>query len=331
MEGQFIPRPWARNPHIQTVLGSAKLRLTGINQFINTSKEMVINGASGTRLLGYYSKQTIMQGRGLVTLIHGWEGSSDSTYILSTSRYLYEKGYDIFRLNLRDHGNSHHLNEGLFHGALTEETFQAVHSIASLSHGAPYYIIGFSLGGNFALRIALEHSRSEIPRLRHVFCVSPALDPYKATVSIDTSLPIYRHYFLNKWKRSLKKKQSLFPHRYDFHDILKEKTCIALTEAMMPYYPDFDDYREYFKRYTLLGDSFANLAVPVTVIASKDDPIVPVSDYCDLKKNRYFQLLMQNHGGHCGFLNFLPFECWYERKIDHILTQETSLNDSAGS
>jgi predicted alpha/beta-fold hydrolase len=331
MEDFFSPRLWARNPHVQTILGSLTLRLTRTNRMIDASKEMVIDGGSGIRLLGYYSPQPFMPPHGLVTLIHGWEGSSDSTYILSTGKYLYENGYDIFRLNLRDHGNSHHLNEGLFHGALIEETFQAVRNIARLSNQTPYYIVGFSLGGNFALRIALKHSFSEIPLLNHIFCISPALDPYKATVSIDESLPIYRHYFLNKWKRSLIKKQFFFPNRYDFKDMLKEKTCMALTEAIMAYYPDFKDYREYFNRYTLLGDVFANLAVPVTIIASKDDPIVPVSDLHDLKKNQYLHLLIQKYGGHCGFLNFLPFECWYEEKIEHIFTQEQRFNDSVRS
>ncbi len=320
MRTTFIPEPWARNPHIQTILGSMKLRLIGKkNMMIESSREMTIDGGDGVRLLGYYSPQSLMPPRGLVTLIHGWEGSSDSTYIHSTGNYLYDMGYNIFRLNLRDHGNSHHLNEGLFHGALTEEIFQAVRNIADLSDQIPNYLIGFSLGGNFSLRIALRHAFSAIPRLSHVFCISPALDPYKATVSIDESFPIYRHYFLNKWKKSLQKKQSLFPDRYDFRSILNEKTCMALTEAIMPCYPDFRNYREYFNHYTLLGNALRDLSIPVTIIASEDDPVVPVRDFYELNKNRFLQVLIQKHGGHCGFLNFLPFRCWYEGEIAHIL------------
>ena len=113
------------------------------------ARKMIIEGGNGVRLLGYHSQQTSGHSRGLITLIHGWEGSSDSTYVLSTGKYLYERGYDIFRLNLRDHGNSHHLNEGLFHGALIEETFQAIHNISRLSENKPYYLIGFSLGWKF--------------------------------------------------------------------------------------------------------------------------------------------------------------------------------------
>jgi uncharacterized protein len=329
MKHSFIPSFWGRNPHIQTILGSIKFRLSGKSRMMESSREMIVDGGQGVRLLGYYSPNSSISPKGLVTLIHGWEGSSDSTYILSTGKYLYDQGYDIFRLNLRDHGNSHHLNEGLFHGALTEETFQAVRNISLVSNHTPFYIVGFSLGGNFSLRIALKLSPPDIPNLKRVFCISPALDPYKATVSIDTSLAIYRYYFLKKWKRSLLKKQSIFPDKYDFRNILQEKTCMSLTEAIMTHYPDFENYREYFNHYTLLGDTFINLAIPVTIIASEDDPIVPVADLHELTKNKYMQLLIQKYGGHCGFLDFFPIECWYEKIIAHILMQENQTNDTA--
>ena len=321
MRTKFIPKPWIRNPHIQTILGSLRIRSQDRHPMIECAKETIIDGGNGVRLRGYHSLQSFGKSRGLITLLHGWEGSSDSTYVLSTGKYLYDRGYDIFRLNLRDHGDSHHLNEGLFHGALLEETFQAIYNISRLSKNGPYYIIGFSLGGNFALRIALKQSSSRIENLKHIISISPALDPYKATLSIDASLAIYRYYFLNKWKGSLRKKQLLFPDRYDFHEILTMKTCMALTEAIMLYYPDFKSYREYFNQYTLLGDVFANLSVPVTIIASEDDPIVTIDDIHGLRESRYLDISLQAYGGHSGFLDFAPYYCWYEREIEQILRQ----------
>jgi len=321
MSTRFIPKPWVRHPHVQTILGSLKVRARGPHPMIESAKETIVDGGDGVRLLGYHTQQSSGASRGLVTLIHGWEGSSDSTYVLSLGNYLYDKGYNVFRLNLRDHGESHHLNEGLFHGALIRETFQAVQNIAGLSDNKPFYLVGFSLGGNFALRIAVRHSSSPIPNLRHVVSISPALDPYKATVGIDESLSIYRHYFLDKWKKSLQKKQALFPDKYDFHNILHHKTCMALTEAIMPYYPDYNSYAEYFTQYTLRDDFFSNLAVPVRIIASEDDPIVSIHDIRGLKENRYLSISLQRYGGHCGFIDFFPFRCWYEGEIEQILRQ----------
>ena len=50
--------------------------------------------------------------RGLALLLHGWEGSAESSYMRLTAAQLLARGFDVFRLNFRDHGDSHHLNEG---------------------------------------------------------------------------------------------------------------------------------------------------------------------------------------------------------------------------
>ena len=94
---------------------------------------------------------------------------------------------------------------------------------------------------------------------------------------------------------------------------------MGLTEAIMPYYPDFKTYREYFNQYTLRDDFFSDLSVPVTIIASADDPIVSIGDIRALKESRYLRISLQSYGGHCGFIDFFPFECWYEGEIERIL------------
>lgn len=321
MKDSFVPKPWMRNPHLQTILGSIKIRFNPQYQvFRDSSRPMIVNGGDGVRLLGYYSPHPPEQSRGLITLLHGWEGSSDSTYIIRTGFFFHIRGYSVFRLNLRDHGNSHHLNPGLFHGARTEEVYNAVSTISHLSGDTPYYIIGFSLGGNFALRIALVHSERKIENLHHVISISPPLDPYKATLAVDRSFCLYRYYFLRKWKNSLKIKQRIFPDCYHFNSLLRKQTCLSLTEALMHYFPDFTDYRDYFMQYTLLNDTFRHLTIPVTVITSKDDPIVSVQDFYTLYGNEKLKMCIESYGGHCGFIDFPPFECWYLEKILTILT-----------
>jgi len=85
------------------------------------ANEMIIPTNNGVRLLASYSPFKENKSKGTVMLLHGWEGSIGSAYILSAGRHLFENGYSVFRLNFRDHGNSHHLNEGLFYAALIDE------------------------------------------------------------------------------------------------------------------------------------------------------------------------------------------------------------------
>ncbi|MHB8769779.1 MAG: YheT family hydrolase [Syntrophales bacterium] len=319
MEDRFTPAPWARSPHLQTIFGSLSLRTWGQNEMTAASREMIIDAGDGARLLGYHSPQQGRKPNGLIVLLHGWEGSSDSTYMLSTGRFFYRLGYDVFRLNLRDHGRSHQLNQGLFHGALTEETSRAVVNVCRRFSAGPRYLVAFSLGGNFALRIALRPEAAEDSLLSGVFSISPPLDPHKATVAIDSGFPAYRRYFLAKWKRSLKTKQRQFPDLYDFDSILHHRTCMGLTEAIMPYYPQFGDHRSYFRQYTLTGDTLRELKLPVTIFIAADDPVVDAEDFRHLPQTPLLTLSLQRYGGHCGFLAPFPWGCWYERRIARLI------------
>ncbi len=323
MEDHFKPKPWTRNPHLQSIFSSLRIRAMGKNSMADCATEMIIEAGDGVRLQGYLSRRDRREPRGLVLLLHGWEGSSNSTYISHTGRYFFEKGFDIFRLNLRDHGDSHHLNEGLFHSALINEVFNAAHFISNLSNGRPCFIIGFSLGGNFALRIARRYTVMPILNLACVFAISPVLNPLRATLAIDNGLSLYRRYFVKKWKNSLRKKEALFPARYQFDDVLRYNTCMEMTDAVIPRYSPFQDHQEYFKTYTLLGDIFGDLTVPVHIIASADDPVIPVDDFHTLRGNKHFTLSLQRYGGHCGFLDPFPMGCWYERYIDRRLKERT--------
>jgi len=318
-DDKFRPSVIFRSSHVQSILASSRLRVSRKSSMLNNSQEEIISTSSGSKLLSFFSPHPMS--KGLIILLHGWEGSSSSAYILAAGDFFYNLGFSICRLNLRDHGDSHHLNEGLFHGALLDETFDAVNCISQKAENMPVYLIGFSLGGNFALRIAMKNYRTPIANLKHVFAVSPPLDPYKTTLAIDNGYFFYRDYFLKKWKRSLIKKQNLFPQKYNFSKMMQAKTCMELTEDSMIYFKDFNSYRDYFNLYTLHNDSFKKLNIPVRVFISEDDPVIPHEDFQSLRENDFFQISMQKYGGHNGFLDYLPFgfSCWYNEIIAGII------------
>ena len=315
----FMPAFPLRNPHLQTILASLRIRALGANPLRQRSEEILVDGGSGVRLLGYRTLQPGGRSLGLVILLHGWEGSSESTYMLTTGRWLYRSGYDVFRLNLRDHGQSHHLNEGVFDSARIEEVFTAVLNIVAAAGGRPCHLVGFSLGGNFGLRIALRLSPGQAGSLRSIIAISPVLDPLKATHAIDGGFFVYRDYFVKKWKRSLGIKQRLFPASYDFTDVMGLKSCMEITERVIPRYTPYRDVLEYFQTYRLAGADFSRLAVPAAILASEDDPVIPVDDFRALRENDRLRVFIERHGGHCGFLQNLRFRVWFEGLIEGVL------------
>jgi predicted alpha/beta-fold hydrolase len=309
----FSPPILLRNPHLQTVLSSNKLRLINRLAVTKLGQKKIVDAGNGVRLSGILSSPQHPT-KGMVILLHGWEGSANSTYCIRTAEALIKHGYKVFRLNLRDHGNSHHLNQGLFYASLIEEVYHSVAKAADMAGEWPVYIVGFSLGGNFALRVALRCGSEPIKNLRYVYCISPVLDPEKATNRID-AIAYIRHYFMKKWRRSLKKKQILFPEYYDFSKLLTISSVGGLTGALLSSYSHFSSKREYFRSYTLVKEMLRDLPLPATILTAADDPIIPLDDFTQLILNHQTKLIIQPYGGHNGFIEDFSLRSWYEKHI----------------
>ncbi len=318
---QFKPPTLLRNPFVQSYLASTHLRAIGKNRMLEAAREMIVETTDKTRLQGFYSPHP--QSAGLVLLIHGWEGCSDSTYVRCTGRYFFERGYSIFRLNLRDHGNSHHLNNGIFFGSLFKEVFDAVCRVATFEPELPFFMAGFSLGGNYILRLSLQASFQPIPNLVHAVAISPVIDPARATKRID-SRPSFRYYFLRKWRKSLVRKQAAFPGMYDFTDILEINSIYGITEKLLERYSSFESPEDYFDSYSLSGSTLGAITVPTTIITAKDDPIIPADDFENIDISDSTLLSMQPHGGHNGFIESLDLRVWYQPLMLRLFRENTS-------
>ncbi len=310
----FDPPWWLRNPKLQSVLCSTKLRTPRRNPLLAAARPLILEVDGRVRLQGFHSPQPEPPAKGLVIMLHGWEGSADSTYLLSTGRTLYGAGYDVFRLNLRDHGDTHHLNRGIFRASKAAEVHQAVVRAAELARGGPVFLVGFSLGGNFVLRLIRRATLHPIPGLRQAAAVSPLLDPARSTAAID-SIGLFRFYFIRKWKRSLQKKQALFPERYDFGPVLAQKSIWAMSEVIIDQFGQFDSLERYFQTYTLRAEDLSGLDFPVLIITAQDDPVIPFDDFRGLDGAGRVRLIAPAHGGHAGFIDGFPPRPWYESRL----------------
>jgi uncharacterized protein len=313
----YHPVLYLRSARLQTVLASGKMRTWGPNPMLDSARDVIIDAGNGVRLLGSHSPQSARPAKGLVILLHGWGGSIDSSYMLSAGRYLHRNGYDVFRLNFRDHGDSHHLNEGLFYATDLDEVFRGVKKAAEFANGLPVFMAGFSLGANFVLRIACRCLQDPISDLRHAVAVSPVVDPAETTVAIDGSY-VLRSYFLKKWRRSLARKQQLFPQLYDFSEVLTFKSVRAVTDVLLERYSQYDRAEDYFRDYGLVDGVLKDNPAPSTIIAAQDDPVIPARDFRRLRLNGSTGLIMHRYGGHNGFLEKSPFSCWHEQYMVNL-------------
>lgn len=317
----FHPPAFLRNAHIQSILASTRLRRLRIGGHARkleaASEEVLIECLDGTRLIGEYAQQPDTS-RGLVILIHGWEGSSKSTYMLSSGSALFLAGYDVFRLNLRDHGPSHHLNKELFNSTRLSDVLEAVHWIQQRYPHANNYLAGFSLGGNFSLRVAAKAIEYDI-RLNQVVAVCPVLNPVNTMEALDSGWWLYEKYFVRKWKRSLRTKLKHFPE-FDYEkDLLSLKSLREMNHYFVPRFTQFPDAQTYLLGYAIIGDALANLQVPCHIIAAQDDPICGAEDLPNLAKTPNLTIESTHHGGHCGYVSNYRLDSWVDKRLLELL------------
>ena len=167
-----------------------------------------------------------------MVLLHGWEGSAESLYVLSLAQLLFEQRFEVVRLNLRDHGDTHHLNRELFHSCRLPEVIGAVRALQQQLRGRPLQLVGFSLGGNFMLRVAAQAREAGLD-LARVIAVSPVLEPAETLLALKRGLPGYQRYFVCKWLRSLRKKQAAWPGCYDFSELSRMRDLETMTAELV--------------------------------------------------------------------------------------------------
>src|SRR5690606_15003806 len=264
------------------------------------SREVIVDGGGGLRLLGLHAALPGVAPRGMALLLHGWEGSAESAYVGLAAAEFLGRGYDVFRLNFRDHGGTHHLNPGIFHSARIEEVVHAVADVARRMPRPRLVVAGHSLGGNFALRVALRAPAAGIP-LAGVAAVCPVLDPARTMDSMERGLPLYMAHFERSWRRSLARKRALFPEHLELDDRVLRLRMRELTEWLVLRHTDFGSLDAYFDRYSIAGDRLAGLRVPASILTSADDPVIPADDFHALALPAGAWLEVARWGGHCGF------------------------------
>lgn len=314
------------NAHVQTIFSSIGPRRFAIRKEFASHKakqqSMILDCHEGIRLQGFYNLAGNSKASQLVILIHGWEGGADSSYILSMASALLKEGYDVFRLNLRDHGDTHHLNKGIFNSTLVPEVISGLEDLQRRLPYQHYALVGFSLGGNFALRVAAKAQGREI-KLSQTIAFCPALHAGRSNVVLNARANyIYGKYFVRKWKRSLRKKLHHFPEYGYGAQLDKLKNLDEMNQQLIPVYTEYKDVEDYFASYAITGETLAHTICPCYLHFAKDDMIIPYQDVALLADNDQLHVTITEKGGHCGFIKNWRFESWQDERVLELIKAE---------
>lgn len=282
------------------------------------SEELILDCGDGVRLQAFRARPPGATRSAL--LLHGWEGSADSYYVVSLATRLYAAGVEVVRLNLRDHGQTHHLNPGIFHSCRLDEVCGAVGALAPQLVARAPWLLGFSLGGNFWLRVAASGDR-RVPPLGGVVAISPVLHPDSAMLAMERGWQVYQRHFVRKWARSLLRKRTLWPELQLDEEFFRLGDLRRMTDALVAGHTGFADTSAYLDGYAVTGDRLATLSAPTTILAALDDPIIPAEDLARLAPSPLLKIITVPYGGHMGFM----VHPWAETWVNGFVLQEMGL------
>lgn len=239
--------------------------------------------------------------RPTILLVHGLEGDSERHYMLGAGLKAWKRGMNVVRMNVRNCGGTEHLSPTLYHSGLTSDLGKLIDHLIEVDKLPAISIIGFSMGGNQALKLAGEYGANPPPQLKSVAAICPPIDLEACSRSIGQSQNfIYERRFLKSLKARLNEKVRMFNLNIDLNAALGVETLWDFDELVTAPAFGFDDARDYYARASS-GPWLSSISVPALIIQAQDDPFIPFAPFTRLPSNEMLQLLAPEYGGHVGF------------------------------
>jgi len=297
----FEPRPFQplfRNPHLETIAAHfwprPESHLPAERRFIRTEPEVEVLVESQS------SAVTV----GDIVLVHGLEGSGQAGYMRSMSAAATAAGYAVHRFHLRSCGGTHDRSNTFYHAGLTSDLLFFLRRL-----GRPAFIVGYSLGGNVALKLAGELGESGGPLIRGVLAVSTALDLAACARRIhQPDNLLYERRFVRNMLARLRA-----TGKYSARDLAGLRSVNEIDDRITAPSFGFGNAANYYRTQSALGFLDA-IRVPVLLIQSKDDTFVPfdVFESDAVRRNPSIRLIATEHGGHLCFIARQPPRLWLD-------------------
>ncbi|MDX8431666.1 MAG: alpha/beta fold hydrolase [Candidatus Algichlamydia australiensis] len=313
------PFPLFRGCHEQTIFGS----MLNFHPEPKSRSLYVPFDDGDTMVLKVSTPKGWKRGGPIVMMVHGLAGSDRSVYLIRMTRKLMARGIKTVRVNLRGCGSGRGLSRYMFPHFSDKDLCRAAQAVKASSPDSTLQLVGFSLGGNYALKAAGKSSRRGEKLFDQVIAVSPPV--YVETSSSLLGRPenrIYERYFTKLLR----------------DEALRRIKSMKLTDAS--YIPEnlsirqFDDFftaphlglssaEEYYARSSS-KKYLCHVKMPVKILYSLDDPIIDASALDDLTLPDHVEIHKTNKGGHMGFLG-TPFSNRGFRWMDSMLLDWLSL------
>jgi predicted alpha/beta-fold hydrolase len=306
-------QPLFRNPHVLTILANFATRRLDTERF--PVRERLYQTDPDAQVL-VHEQRPVEPAKGEIVLVHGLEGSSDAGYIRSMSQLSLEHGYAVHRKNMRSCGGTESLCKTMYHAGLTSDTLEVVRRIKA-EYGNPVYLIGYSLGGNVALKLAGELGDNALGVLDGVIAVSTPIDLAACVRKMSRRENfIYEWRFLSRLKQRIRRRSESLPGVYDLVKLEQCRSVYDFDDKITAPFFGFGTADNYYA--TQSSNQFlARIRIPTLLIQAKDDPLIPFDIYQQpaVQSNPHIRLVAAEHGGHLGFIANRTPRFWVDRIV----------------
>lgn len=268
-----------------------------------TPEARLFRVAPDTQVLGQCHWQPDRRRALTAILLHGLEGSSDSHYMGGMADKAFHRGLNVVRLNQRNCGGTEHLGPGLYHSGLTADPLAVMRELAG-DGLERFAFLGYSLGGNIALKLAGEITGEDAARVVAVAAVSPPIELSQCVEALERTANLAYHVnFLRGLRGRLRRKAALYPQVYDVTPLSRVFSVRAFDDRYTAPHNGFAGAADYYHRASARR-VLSRLAVPALLITADDDPFVPSTAARDpaLADVARLTRIMTRHGGHCGYI-----------------------------
>lgn len=300
----FAPRPRFRNGHVMTFGAWRRMR-----QYpgLPAAEPRLFQTAPDTTVLAHTYWQHDRATKPTLVALHGLEGSIESHYMRGLASEAWALGWNAVLLNQRNCGGTEHLTPSLYHSGLTADPFAVISQLNA--EGLPMFgVVGYSLGGNLALRIAGEMATSpehaHLP-IRAVVAVSPTMDLALCVRAIERPVNfLYQWHFMRNLRARMRRKAALWPGEYDLAPLGGLRTIRQFDDAYTAPRAGFGTAENYYHQVSAMR-LIDRVKIPTLIIGSEDDPFEPPEQFRrpEVTGNPNVRVLVSRHGGHCGFLS----------------------------
>ncbi len=255
---------------------------------------------------------------GCLLLLHGLEGSSQSTYMKGLAKYANDQGFDAVAMNHRSCSGKPNNLAISYHSGKTDDVAAVVQALSATYESI--HIVGFSLGGNMALKLAGEWAQAHPKQVKSVVGVSVPCDLASSALKLGLAENrIYLWRFLSQLKAKARAKALRFPDaNLDLKLIKQSDTFKAFDDAYTAPAHGFQSAADYYEKCSSKA-FIPNIEPPTLIINAKNDSFLSPSCYPinEVNENPNVGLLMPTFGGHVGFASdFMMNEAfWSEIQI----------------